>query len=45
MRIRGLSADEETRRLAFTRERALCDARSELGAARDQGLAESIAKS
>lgn len=44
-RIRGLSADEETRRLAFARERALCDERSELGAARDQGLAEGIAKS
>jgi hypothetical protein len=43
-RIRGLSADEETRRLAFVRERALRDERSELGAARDEGLEEGLAK-
>ena len=37
-RIRDLSADEETRRLAFVRERALRDERSDLRAAREAGL-------
>ena len=37
-RIRDLSADEETRRLAFVRERALRDERSELRAAREEGI-------
>ena len=36
-RVRGLSADAETRRLAFVRERALRDQRSELRAAREEG--------
>lgn len=39
-RIRDLSADAETRRLAFVRERALRDERSELRAAREQGREE-----
>ena len=39
-RIRDLSADEETRRLAFVRERALRDERSELRAAREEGWEE-----
>ena len=39
-RIRDLSADEETRRLAFVRERALRDERSELRAAREEGWVE-----
>ncbi|MFZ1537226.1 MAG: DUF4351 domain-containing protein [Chromatiaceae bacterium] len=43
-RIRGLSADEETRRLAFVRERALRDERSELGAVWDEGWEEGFAK-
>ncbi len=36
-RIRDLSADEETRRLAFVRESALRDERSALSAAREEG--------
>ena len=36
-RVRDLSADAETRRLAFVRERALRDQRSELRAAREEG--------
>ena len=39
-RIRDLSADEEIRRLAFVRERALRDERSELRAAREEGWEE-----
>ncbi len=39
-RIRDLSADAETRRLAFVRERALRDERSELRAAREEGREE-----
>jgi len=39
-RIRDLSADEETYRLAFVRERALRDERSELRAAREEGWEE-----
>ena len=39
-RIRDLSADAETRRLAFVRERALRDERSELRAAREEGWEE-----
>ena len=38
--IKHLSADEETRRLAFVRERALRDERSELRAALEQGKLE-----
>ena len=41
-RIRDLSADAETRRLAFVRERALRDERSELRAAREEGREEGI---
>ena len=40
MRVRELSADEETRRLAFVRERALRDEREALQAAREQGERE-----
>jgi len=42
-RLRGLSADEETRRLAFVRERALRDERSELRGAREEGREEGLA--
>ena len=42
-RIRDLSADEETRRLAFVRERALRDERSELRAAREAGIEAGMA--
>ena len=42
-RIRDLSADEETRRLAFVRERALRDERSELRAAREEGREQALA--
>ena len=42
-RIRGLSADAETQRLAFVRERALRDQRSELHGAREEGREEGIA--
>ena len=38
--LRVLSADEEARRLAFVRQRALCDERSWLSAERDEGRAE-----
>jgi predicted transposase/invertase (TIGR01784 family) len=38
--LRRLSADEETRRLAFVRERALRDERSELRAAKEEGRLE-----
>ena len=41
-RIRDLSADAETRRLAFVRERALRDERSELRTAREEGREEGI---
>lgn len=36
--LQDLSADEEARRLAFVRERALRDEKSELGAARREGI-------
>ncbi|MBK1653044.1 hypothetical protein CKO08_12610, partial [Halorhodospira halochloris] len=39
-RIRELSADEEARRLAFVRERALRDEVSQLNEARQEGLQE-----
>jgi len=38
--IKSLSADDETRRLAFVRERALRDERSEIRAAREEGKLE-----
>ena len=43
-RLKDLSADEETRRLAFVRERALRDERSELRGAREEGKAEGKAE-
>lgn len=39
-RIRSFSADAETQRLAFVRERALRDQRSELLGAREEGIAQ-----
>jgi DNA-binding PucR family transcriptional regulator len=41
-RIKGLSADAETRRLAFVRERALHDEASERRAEREQGKLEGL---
>jgi hypothetical protein len=41
-RLRHLSADAETRRLAFVRERALRDERSLLKDAREEGRAEAL---
>ncbi|XGA80966.1 hypothetical protein OR573_04750 [Halomonas sp. CH40] len=41
-RIRELSADEETRRLAFVRERALHDEVSLLSDARQEGLKQGL---
>jgi len=38
--LHDLSADEEARRLSFVRERALRDEKSELQAARQEGLQE-----
>lgn len=42
--LRNLSADEETRRLALVRQRALLNEISELNAARREGKAEGLAE-
>ena len=41
-RVRELSADEETRRLALVRERAVRDERSALRTAREEGRIEGV---
>jgi hypothetical protein len=43
-KLEALSADEETRRLAFVRERALSDKRTLLREAREDGRAEGKAE-
>ena len=43
-RVRELSADEETRRLAFVRERAVRDERNAMRGARDEGLQAGLRK-
>ena len=42
--LKGLSADDETQRKAFVRERALRDEVSQLASARMEGLHEAITK-